>query len=333
MAWNTPEFINGFLRGTLGRKKVHAGWRVIDGPHCSLLCKSTTRYGAPDGSEIYAMALEAEGQRLVFLHHSNTYGHSYKIKRHLQTDQYQKLPVGYLRDSDTAIRDSGIIAMTEDHVVIEFGDKPTLLCRKYMEGGAPATTDAGLPKWDTLEPLDKRVATIPEALELAKDPEGCEPIATEWFARPVVNPGDVPDFDPELKKVLAAGINPTDYGYEVEELQLEGARDNLCLLAVRGSVLAVAADKRSVSYLVAVAAYHEAGECFKKYMPTMYKSLTIKKDRYSLNANAEITGRIICTTKGVFVKGLIKSSENWTEETQCDQWYKLEKKMRRKHMS
>jgi hypothetical protein len=334
MGWNTPEFINGFLRGTLGRKKVHAGWRVIDGPHCSILCKATTRCGSPDGSEIYAMALKAKGQRLVFLHARNTYGHSYKIRRDLNTSQYQKLPEGYLRDSDTAIRDSGIIDLTQRHALIEFGDKPVLLCRAYTDKREPATTDAGLLKWGSLEPLDKRVASIPEALELAKDPEGCEVIAWEWYARPVLNPGDVPDFDPELSKTLATGVNPIDYGYEVEELQVTDARDNLCLLAVRGSILAVAADKRSVSYLAAVEAYHEASERFKKYQPEEHACLTIKAERYSSGSSSKsVTGRIVCTTQGVFIKGLIKSSENWVSETQCDQWYKLEKKMRRKSMS
>jgi hypothetical protein len=333
MAWNTPEFINGFLRGTLGRKKVHAGWRVIDGPHCSILCKSVTRYGTPDGSEVYAMALEAEGQRLVFLHASNTYGHSYKLKRHLNTDWYQKLPSECLKDSDTAIRDSGIIALTEDHALIEFGDKPVLLYRRYLDGGAPATTDAGLPKWDSMEPLNKRAASIPEALELAKDPEGCEIIAGEWHAKLVPNPGDVPLFDPELSKILATGINPIDYGYEVEELQVSGARENLCLLAVRGSILAVGADKRSVSYLAAVEAYYEATEKFKKYQPETHVCLTIKADRYSLgSASKSVTGRIVCTTLGVFIKGRIMSGVNWVESTQCDQWYKLEKKVKRKRM-
>ncbi len=52
-----------------------------------------------------------------------------------------------------------------------------------MAGGAPASTDAGLPKWGSVEPLDKRVATVDEARELARDPEGCEIIAGEWYAR------------------------------------------------------------------------------------------------------------------------------------------------------
>jgi hypothetical protein len=331
MAWSTPEFINGFLSGKLGRKKVHAGWRVLEGKHCRILVKSTTRYGSPEGSEIYAMELMAKDERLVFLHASNTYGPSYKIKRDLETEHYQKLPSGYLRDSDTAIRESGIVAITKDHALIEFGDKPTLLCRKYTEDVVPATTVVGLPKWGTVEPLSKRVATIAEALELARDPEGCVPIANSWYAKAVAD-SDVPPFEPELVKILAAGINPVDYGYEVEELQVqEAVGDKMRLLSVQSSVLDNKADKRSISYLADVEAYYQAGERFKKFKPNTHDGITVKKDRYSYGStNDKTTGVILCTTQGVFVTGLIKSSDNFTDETSCTVWYKLEKRMTRK---
>jgi hypothetical protein len=334
MGWNTHDFINGFLSGTLGRKKVHAGWRVLDGEHCRILVKSTTRYGSPEGSEIYAMEFVAQGERLVFLHASNTYGHSYKIKRDLETEHYQKLPSGYLRDSDTAIRESGVIDLTKDHALIEFGDKPTLLCRSYMEGGAPATTVLGLSKWDSIEPLSKRVATIAEALELARDPETCEIVAAAWYAKPVAH-SDVPPFEPELTKVLAAGVNPVDYGYEVEELQVQDAAgDKMRLLSVQSNVLSNKADKRSISYLAAVDAYYQAGERFKKYKPHTHDGITIKKDRYSYGTtNDKTTGTILCTTQGVYVTGLIKSSDNFTDETGCTSWYKLVKRMTRKKLA
>ena len=334
MTWDTPNFINGFLAGTLGRKKIHSGWRVLEGSHCRVLVHATTSYGATDGGEVYAMELKAQGERLVFLHPTGTYGQAYQIRRRLETNEYQKIPNEFLRSSDTAILESGIIDLSEHHALIEFGDQPTLMCRKYMEGGAPASTSKGLPKWGSIEPLSKRVATIEEARELARDPEGCEVIAGEWFGRYVDNPGVVPKFEAELSKLLAEGVNPSDYGYEVEDLHVEDVTGDLCLMTVKGSVLENAADKRSISYLAAIAAHYEAAMKFRKYMPAVYDSLSIKADRYSLSASAPtISGRIVATTSGVFVKGLIKSGINHTTESQLEGWYKLEKKVKRKTMS
>jgi hypothetical protein len=335
MSWDTPRFINGFCEGTLGKKKVHSGWRVIDADHCRVLVHATTKYGSPNGNEVYAIELKAQDERLVFLHPSNTFGHAYKIKRYLNIDRYQKLPSGYLKDDDSEILNSGIVALSEHHALIEFGDQPTLLCRRYMEGGAPKTMDSGQPKWASIEPLKTRVATIDEARELAKDPAGCAIIAKTWYAQPIDNPGEVPMFDPEYSKVLAAGVNPVDFGYQIEELSTEDLNENLCLLAVRGSIISNKVDKRSVSYLAAVAAYHEAGARLKKYQPIAYEGLTIKNDRYgpTPKQSSVLAGRIIATTKGVFIKGLIKSTEHWTEETTCTQWHRLEKKMKRKTMA
>jgi hypothetical protein len=334
MTWSTPDFINGFFEDVLGRKKVHAGWRVLDGKHCQILVKSTTRRGTPGGSEIYAMKFMAKGQRIVFIHPDNTYSHSYRIRRDLKTEHYQKLPSGYMRDMDTAIRESGIIDMTEGHALIEFGDKPALLCREYGPGGAPATTDVSLPKWGSIEPLSKRVSTIAEAVELTKNPEGGEIIADAWYAKAVAD-SDVPPFEPELTKVLAEGINPVDYGYKIEELQVEDAvGEHMRLLAVQADILSNKADKRSISYLAAVEAYYQASKKFEKYKPPTYDGITIKKDRYAYgNAIPTTTGTILCTTQGVFVTGLIKSSDNFSEETSTTGWYKLVKRITRKKLA
>ncbi len=190
-----------------------------------------------------------------------------------------------------------------------------------------------MPKWGSVEPLDKRVATVDEARELARDPEGCEIIAGEWYARAVDNPDTVPRFEPEYSKLLAEGVNPIDYGYEVEDLHVEDVNSNMRCMSVKGSVLENTADKRSISYLAAVKAHLEAGEKFRKYMPNTYEGLTVKKDQYLHSTSALTTsGRIVATTKGVFVKGLIKDGGHNTE-SQLSDWYKLEKRMKRKSMS
>jgi hypothetical protein len=301
----------------------------------------TSRYGSPDDVEIYAIELiNAMGENPVFLHPSNYYGHSYKIKRELDIDRYQKLPGSILSNSDEGLLNSGIVQINEDFCLFEIGDKPYLLKRKYLEGGAPAHITGGLPKWDTVEPISKRVATIDEARVLAQDPEGCESIANEWWARQVPKM-DVPDFDPELSKVIAAGINPADYGYEVEELMVDTLLTDFRFVTPLGAVIGNKADKRGVTYLAAVKRFKEACEKLQKYQPVAHEGLTIKKDRYSHVSSGsaspvqrETTGKIVCTTLGVFVTGHIKSSENWTVDKDCGAlWYKLEKRIERKRLA
>jgi hypothetical protein len=334
MAWTTPEFVNKFLARKLGRKKVHGSFRVIEGAHCRVLTHVTSRYGNPDDVEVYAIELiNAVDENLVFLHPSNYYGHSYKIKREIRIDDYQKLP-GILSNSDEGLLNSGIVQINEDFCLLEIGDKPYLLKRRYLEGGAPASMPGGLPKWDTVEPISQRVATIEKARVLTQDPEGCESIADEWWGRHVPAM-DVPDFDPELSKVIVAGVNPADYGYEVEELMVESVFDGFRFVSPRGQILNNKADKRGVAYLAAVERFKEACEKHQKYQPQAYDGLSTKKDRHSYGStDRECTGKIVCTTLGVFVTGHIKSSEHWNVDLDCGAlWYKLEKRIERKRLA
>ena len=47
--WTTLKFITGFFGNTLGRKRVHGTYRILEGDYCKLLVRATTLYGAPAG--------------------------------------------------------------------------------------------------------------------------------------------------------------------------------------------------------------------------------------------------------------------------------------------
>ncbi|MBW2637102.1 MAG: hypothetical protein JRC86_06205 [Deltaproteobacteria bacterium] len=179
--WNTPSFIDAFMNNKLGRKRVHGTYRVLEGDHCRLLVKAYTEYGRPAGSTIMAINLQPEeltAKPLCFWHWHNYNEFTYRMRRDFDIHQWQTLPQVMMSGTDSALLNSGIVEIGPEHLLVEIGDKPFLLHKMKNEEGDT------LNRYNHIDPVSNRVATIAEAKVLTADPIGQKNICGEWWGMP-----------------------------------------------------------------------------------------------------------------------------------------------------
>jgi hypothetical protein len=331
MGWNTVSFIRAFMHGTLGRKRVHGTYRVLDGDHCKLLVRASTRYGAPDGSTLIGINLGTVDEPCVFFHFYNTNCFTYRMNKDLDIYNMPKLPADILDGDDSNLTASGIVDANEDHILIELGDKPYLLHRKKASDGSiepfyDREHGTGVPKFSALDKLQARVATISGAQAVLKDPVGMEQLLEAWWVDKQPDSFTPPGLDAEVQETLSQPINPLAFGYTLDDCGITTSaydEDSVGILIPTEVKLSIG-DARSKAYTLARTNWNKAVETFKNRSPVEYKGLTTKSQRYSYGGSPSTqTGTIVRSHAGVFLKGQFRSTDDWHTVQQLDGWYKL----------
>ncbi|KKN92315.1 hypothetical protein LCGC14_0208060 [marine sediment metagenome] len=330
--WTTITFIQAFLQGKLGRKRVHGTYRVLDGDHCKVLVRATTNYGRPSGNDLIAINLDTAKERVSFFHSHNTSCFTYRMNKVLDTYPSPKLPATVLNEADGELLASGVIDFNDNEMLIEIGDKPYLLYRKKGVKDAVVLWE-GVNTFSELDAIPARAATISEAKELIKDPPGAVQLCGIWWAHKQPVGFQPPALDDSILKVLSGPVNPLEHGYKLEDCSIYAGGSPDCTiqtLVPYPELLDSSLDSRAKGYLDARDTWNETCNALTTRVPPEYKGLTIKKNRYSLNATRyERTGAILRTSEGVFVKGIITNKEDWDNKQKLDSWYKLDSKVNR----
>ncbi len=336
MGWNTVSFIRAFMHGTLGRKRVHGSYRVLEGDHCMLLVRAKTAYGVPDGSELIAVNLSDEEERCVFFHFYNTNCFTYKMNKDLDVYNAPKLPTDVLDGDDSNLIASGIIEASDTQLLIELGDKPYLLHKKLTDNGNVVRYDSdhgtGVPMFSSLDKLESRVGSIKEAQETIKDPVGMEQLLECWWVDKQTETFTPPEVTPEVRATLISTINPMDYGFKLDECSVQAPSsydDDAMANLVPNEGILEAGGSNARDYKIARAKWNAAMDTFKSRTPMEYKSLTTKSQRYSYGGQQTATGFIVRTQEGVFLKGQFRTTEDWSVTQTLDVWYKIHSRIMR----
>jgi hypothetical protein len=324
--WNTVKFIQAWAHGTLNRKRVHGTYRVLDGDHCKILVRASTNYGRPEGSTLIGINLSTEEHKACFFHHYNTNAFTYRMTKDLDVYNAPKLPSDVLNGDDHAILDSGIIDTDDEMILIELGDKPYLLHRKLNESGNRVRWE-GQPKFEALDKIPKRVASIKEAQELVKEPTDMTQLCHAWWAEKQPDTFKPPNLEDEYIKALSKPINPLDYGFGLDDCVITESSygdTKLGMLVPGATLLEAPLSQQARDYIIARDCWNLACEKVKIRTPLEYKKLSTKKSRYSYHSQSnDRVGYIVCTTAGVFIKGVVHGTENWEDKTRLDNWHRL----------
>ena len=329
--WTTLRFISGFLENTLGRKKVHGSYRVLDGDNCKLLVRATTNFGLPHGNALIAVDLSDENTKMVFWRMGYSSSFTYRMTRHLDEDMsgYQTLPELILSGEEENLLHSGIVDINLTHALIEIGDKPFLLHREITDGQAQTVTIGK--DYTYANQVPKRVASIREALEKVKDPAEDRKICQEWWAKEMPPTFQPPEFDPELVKLLSTALNPIDFGFSIDECSItavSGAGHDRMIqrsfVPNRGIMKATPKTTKVQRWMEAVAKWSDAADQLLKRRPAVHKGLSIHSSRYVSIANEEERqGTLLVTDEGVYLTGEVHSHNNWVHSDILTNWYKL----------
>lgn len=329
--WTTIKFIQGFFNGTLGRKRVHGTYRVLEGDHCKLLVRATTSYGRPSGSDLLAIDLSDENNKLCFWKKGYTGNFTYRMSRNFDDgiDRYQVLPEHMLTGDEEAILNSGIVDVDASRILIEIGDKPFLLHREVSEGDAQTvtmpTTTGGVPVYAYANLVPARVATIQEAADKVKDPVGERRLVGAWWGQQMDDGFVPPPFEQEHIKVLAVPLNPLDYGFDTDDCKIGSMSGHGHV--VHGWVLKDKTTKTATTqvnrWLDAVTKWNNSADAYLGRSPNEYRNISVSSSRYSYASAEDTTGSIVVTTQGVFVTGIIHNNAHWEKQDTLTRWYKL----------
>ncbi len=330
--WTTVTFVQAFLQGKLGRKRVHGTYRVLEGDHCKVLVRATTSYGRPSGNDLIAINLDTTEEHVSFFHSHNTRCFTYRMNSTLNAYNSPKLPAKVLDDADSQLLASGVIDVNDNEMLIEIGDKPYLLYRKKIDDGTPVTWN-GINTFSELDVIPARVVTISEAKDLIKDPPGAVQLCDIWWAHKQPVGFQPPTLDEAILKVLSGPVNPLEHGYKLEDCSIYNGGNSehaIQTLVPYPELLDALLDSRAKGYLAARDTWNEACDIVKTRVPPEYRGLSIKKSKYSMSTTTyEITGVILRTSEGVFVKGIVTNKEDWEIKQKLDSWYKLDSKINR----
>jgi len=326
--WTTLKFITGFFGNTLGRKRVHGTYRVLEGDYCKLLVRATTMYGTPAGNELIAIDLSNDNNRMVFWKQGFARSFSYRVSRKIEEGigKFQALPETICNGSEDNLLNSGIVDISPTHALIEIGDKPFLL---HSEAAiSPRTRQTS---YSHANQVPKRVSSIYEAQEEVKDPIDNRKLCQEWWAKEMPFGFKPPEFDPELEKILRTALNPLDFGFEIDECAIStmsgssyGGPSLRSFVPRKKIVEAIPKTTKVQKWMEAVAKWSAAADKLLKRKPVLYKGLSIHSSRYtSIAKDEERTGTIIVTTEGVFVIGTVHSKADWNQSDTLTQWFKL----------
>jgi hypothetical protein len=330
--WTTVTFIQAFLHGKLGKKRVHGTYRVLDGDHCKVLVRASTQYGKPSGNNLIALNISSNTESVSFFHYFNTSCFTYRMNKDLDIYSAPRLPIDILGGNDPHLLNSGIIDFNDNEVLVEIGDTPYLLHKRK-------DNDNNILKWESnirfsvLDKIPARVATISEAKELIKDPPGAEQLCDIWWAHKQPAGFRPPTLDDVTVGALSTPVNPLDHGYTLDDCSiLKGGSTGLALqtLIPDKRLQQEPHDHRATSYLAAKKCWNDACDTVRNRAPLDYKGLTIQKDKYgSLHSVEERTGRIIRIPSGVFMEGVVINKDDYDTQQRLDGWYKLDSKTTR----
>ena len=326
--WTSLDFITGFFENTLGRKRVHGAYRILEGDYCKLLVRATTKHNTPVGNELIAIDLSNNDNRLVFWHKSSARNFSYRMSCKIEEgiDSYQTLPNIICNGSEENILNSGIVDISPLHALIEIGDTPFLLHRDMLN-----TQIIKRFQYTHANQVPKRVASIHEAQEEVKDPIDNRKLCQKWWAKEMPFGFVPPEFDPELVKVLSTALNPIDFGFEIDECIVGtisrvgyGGANIRSFVPKNNLIMATPKTTRVQKWIGTVTKWSKAAEKMLSREPDQYKGLSIYNNSYtSILNNEKRTGTIIVTTEGVFITGEIHSEADWKKSDTLTQWFKL----------
>ncbi len=333
--WDVATFVESFMNQKLGRKHVFGSYRVLDGDNCKLLVKSSYTSNQPTGNSLIAIDLSTDNVHLVFFHQYNSQSSTYSVNRLLRDDIAQKMLDKMFSGDDDNLLSSGIIDINESFALIEMGDTPYLLHRKVdgdgTEGHHLQTTSLGCPMYSHAMEVPSRVATIAEAQELTKQPEGQVDIVGTWWASAMPLDFTPPPFNPGYVKTLSTALNPIDYGFTLNECYIASAtmsKMTIHLLAPKDEILENQTNAPHVkAYVAAKKTWDKAKQAHDHRHPGSWEGVTCFSSRFARQgSNSSTSGEIIVTNEGTYVRGTLKALDNFNHEwprTKAGVWYKL----------
>ena len=306
---NSAEFISEFCCDTLGRKTVHGTFRVLTGPHCSILVSSTKSKNKPAGNSLVAIRLPSILNTFVWF----CWNHNLlnRVASNVRISKYQSLPGRVFNINIPNLLNSGIVDTSDEYSVIEIGDSPYLFTHNSGYTGRQ-------PKLNQIEVLESRVSTIKEALELVKIPDDCALINKNIIAKPMPNDFVPQEIDKESKQLLITPPSPLDYGYSFEECH---PTDNGMLLPMDTEALASPTTTREIEWNKAKQQYNTALALWKTMYPYGHAYMDVKKIQYIMS-NTTRGGRLIVSPSGVFFKGRVVSTEFANVATTVAGWHR-----------
>ena len=329
--WTTINFIQGFFNGTLGRKKVHGTYRILEGDHCRLLVRATTSYGRPSGNDLMAIDLSDENNRLCFWKAGYSRSFTYRMIQNIDDGigGFQSLPESMLTGDEQAILNSGIVDVDASRILIEIGDKPFLLHRETSNDDSQTvkttTLTSGVPVYIYANQVPTRVATIQEAAEKVKDPVDERRLVGVYWAKQMEAGFVPPPFDPEYIKTLSIPLNPLDYGFTMDECIIVAVTRNSNTVHswIPKDKVTKTVTPQVQRWQEAVAKWDHAADAWLGRLPQAYKGITTASSKYAYSTSEETTGEIVVTAQGVFITGIIHSQKYWDKEDTLTNWYKL----------
>ncbi|KKK77771.1 hypothetical protein LCGC14_2850230, partial [marine sediment metagenome] len=278
---------------------------------------------------IIGIDLSTKDTRLVFFHDNNISSGNYNTTRMLRECGAQLIPNAMFDSESDELLNSGIIDIEEGRALIEIGDEPWLLDRQLGEGKTGyVTTQLGCPKYTSAANVSKRVATIQEAHELTKQPDGQVMIVEQWWATPMEPGFEPPRLDAEHIKTLSTPLTPLDYGFTIDQCYVIASRINsdisLYSLVPKREYLSNVTAKNTISYQKAKTAWVAAKEAYDHMFLSAYKGLSVMDSRYSRGPLHDgDSGAIVQTGTGVYIRGEIKNMTIWENKTSNLPWHRL----------
>jgi hypothetical protein len=241
------------------------------------------------------------------------------MTKRLPAERWQQLPYGALDGDDEALIGSGVIEINNDNVLLEIGDSPYLLHRKVNEHGVQ------LEGYGFIDKVPKRVSSIAEALVLTKEPDGQVIVCNEWWTEPQAEAFTPPAFDPELIKIMSVPLNPIEFGFNMDELQVETigyGDDETAVLVPQDALLSGTLTSRARAWIDKRKEWRAASRKWTNRKPVVYQNITTQTQRFSRGNNSG-SGEIVRTGQGVYIRGMFHSMNDWTEVIILNKWHKL----------
>jgi hypothetical protein len=302
------DFINLFKTGRLGKKRQHAGYKVMDGDHCQLLVRATRQYGVPGGSELIGIYF---GDGLCIFH-SNFNMLRDSVSDHV-THPKPVFTNVILKGDDPNILDSGIIGFddTKRLLLLEIGETPWLL--EYDPKYTPSKWSDWEWSYNTGTQISKRVETVEAAEKDIVLPD--DQISTIGRLLKVLPSDFVPlSTSKEDEKLLMAPPNPFDFGLGLDDLCVQsvyarGGR-GCTPLYVKEKVIS---SPRGAPFKQAAYDFNAATKRFDEREPSQWEELTSGDNGVIL----------IGANEQVYVKGHVYHRYNAAEKADFATWHQV----------
>ncbi len=304
----TSDFINLFKTGRLGKKRQHAGYKVMDGDHCQLLVRSIRSSGAPGGSELIGIYFGND----ICIFHNNFNGIRDSVTNYV-SDPKPVVTGDIIKAGDPNLIDSGIIEIDDNKqlLLLEIGTTPWLLENdpKYT----PDRYNNWAWSYNTGTQLSKRVETIEEVEKDVVLDEGV--ISTIGYLLKVMPSDFVPvSTSEEDKKLLMNPPNPFNYGVTLDDLVIKqvfvGASVGATPLYVKKKVVS---SSRGAQFKVDIQTFNQAVKRFQQREPSAWENIT-KEDNGTI---------IIGANEQVYLKGHVYHRYKSSEKADFHTWHQV----------